>query len=86
MTTLFSPALALGLVLSTAYAAFFNLWQKGNFKALRVYVLAAWIGFAVGHFAGQLAGVEWLLVGQLNVAGGTAGAAACLVIAKLLEK
>jgi thiamine transporter ThiT len=86
MTTLFSPALALGLVLSTGYAALFNLWQKGNFRALRVYILAAWIGFAAGHFAGLIAGVEWLQVGQLNVAGGTVGAAACLIIAKLLEK
>ena len=86
MTTLFSPALALGLVLSTAYAALFNVWQKGSFKALRVYVLAAWIGFAAGHFAGQAAGIEWMQIGQLNVAGGTLGAAACLIIAKTMEK
>jgi len=85
MTSLLSPGLALGVILSTAYAALFNLWQKGNFKALRNYILAAWIGFAVGHFVGEAVGFEWLLIGQLNVASGTVGAAASMIIAKSLE-
>ena len=85
MTGLLSPAIALGAVLSTAYAALFNLWQRGDLRALRNYVLAAWLGFALGHVAGEMAGIEWLVIGQLNVAAGTLGAAAALLIAKPLQ-
>ena len=85
MTALFPPALALGAVLSTAYAALFNLWQRGNLRALRTCLVAAWLGFALGHVVGEMVGAEWLLIGQLNVAGGTVGAAAALLIAKWME-
>ncbi len=82
MSILFSPALALGVVLSTAYAAVFHFWQGGSMQALRRYLLAAWLGFAAGHVAGAITGVGWLQVGHLNVLSGTVGAAAALVIAK----
>ncbi len=85
MSALFSPALALGVVLSTGYAALFHFWQGGDLGALRRYLLAAWLGFAGGHALSSLAGIHWMRVGQLHVLGGTLAAVAALVIAKLLE-
>jgi len=85
VTDLLSPALALGAVLSTACAALFHLWQRGNMSTLRRYLLAAWLGFAVGHFAAGLVGIHWLQIGQLNGLSGMVGAAAALLIAKSLE-
>jgi len=82
VSTWFSPALALGVVLSTGYAALFHFWQGGNMQALRRYLLAAWLGFAAGHLAGAITGVGWFQVGHLNVLSGTLGAAAALLIAK----
>ena len=85
MTGLLSPALALGAVLSTAYAALFHLWNKGDISALRHYLLAAWLGFAGGHLLGDIAGVHWGQIGHLGVLNGTVGAAAALLIARSLE-
>ena len=85
MTGLLSPALALGAVLSTAYAALFHLWQRGDMPALRRYLLAAWLGFAAGHLLADAVGIHWLQVGHLNVLSGTAGVVVALLIAKSLE-
>jgi hypothetical protein len=82
---LFSPALVLAAVLATAYAAFFHLWDQGSLLTLRNYLLAAWIGFAVGHVLGDLIGIHWLQVGHLSVLNGTIGAATSLLIVKSLE-
>jgi hypothetical protein len=75
----------LGAVLSTAYAALFHIWQNGDTRALRNYLLAAWLGFAAGHLFGAILGVQFLQVGQLDVFSGTIGALIALVIARTLE-
>jgi hypothetical protein len=82
---LLSPALVLATVLSTACATFFYLWQRGDKSALQNYLLAAWIGFAVGHVVGDLVGIHWLQVGHLSVLNGTIGAISSLLIVKSLE-
>lgn len=85
MTSWLSPALTLGAVLSTAYAALFHLWDRGDAGALRRYLLAAWLGFSGGHLLGDVAGVHWLQVGHLSVLNGTVGTAMALLIAKSLR-
>jgi hypothetical protein len=86
MTGLLSPTIALGAVLSTAYAALFHFWQKGDITNLRHYLVAAWLGFAAGHILGDMLAFHWLQIGQLNVASGTIGAALSLLIARSLEE
>lgn len=85
MVGLISPALALGAVLSTAYAALFHLWQKAEMPALRIYLIAAWLGFAVGHLASDVLGLHVLQIGHLNALSGTIGAVVALLIARSLE-
>lgn len=80
-----SPAFVLGAVLSTAYAAIFHLWNKGGMSALLRYLLASWLGFACGHFLGEMAGIQWLEIGHLGVLNGSIGALAALFTAKSLE-
>jgi hypothetical protein len=75
----------LGIVLSTAYAALFHLWNKREVPTLRHYLLAAWLGFAVGHLAGDILQIHWIQVGQLNIVSGTIGAAIAMLIARSLE-
>ncbi len=86
MTGVLSPAIALGAVLSTTYAAVFHFWLKGDISNLRRYLVAAWLGFAVGHILGDVLGIHWLQIGQLNVVSATIGAAVALLIAKSLEE
>jgi hypothetical protein len=85
VTALLSPALVLGAVLSTIYAALFHLWQRGTMTALRRYLIAAWLGFAAGHLLGGMLGFQWLQVGDLNALSGTVGAVAALLIANSLQ-
>jgi hypothetical protein len=85
VTALLSPALVLGAVLSTIYAALFHLWQRGTMAALRRYLIAAWLGFAAGHLLGGMLGFQWLQVGDLNALSGTVGAVAALLIANSLQ-
>jgi hypothetical protein len=75
----------LGAVLSTAYAALFHLWHKGDMSVLRRYLPAAWLGFAAGHLAGDIAGIHWVQIGHLGVLNGTIGAMIALLIARSLE-
>ena len=77
-----SPALLLGLLLSTAYAALFHFWGGRNLRDLLIYWLAAVIGFAAGQAIGVLAQISWLQIGQLYVFTGTIGALAALVVAR----
>lgn len=78
-----SPALILGVILSTSYAALFHLWQQGDTPALRRYLVAAWLGFAAGHIISNVAGIHWFQAGHLNVLSGTVGAAVAEYSAKL---
>ena len=77
-----SPALLLGLLLSTVYAALFHLWGGHNLRELVIYWLAAIVGFAAGQAVGVLAQISLLQVGQLHVLAGTIGAFAALIVAR----
>jgi hypothetical protein len=82
---LLSPALALAAILSTLYATLFHLWRRGDLSALRTYLFATWLGFAAGHLLGNLAGLELVRIGHLDVLCGTIGAITALLIAWSLE-
>lgn len=77
-----SPALLLGLLLSTTYAALFHLWGGRNLRDLLIYWLAAIVGFAAGHAIGALTQISLLQIGQLHVVEGTIGAIAALIVAR----
>lgn len=85
MTGLFSPALALGALLSTTYAALFHLLQRGDLPTLQRYLLSAWVGFAGGHWLSAFVGVSLLRIGHLDVLSGTVGTVVALLIARSLE-
>jgi len=77
-----SPALLLGLLLSTTYASLFHLWGGRNLRDLLIYWLAATVGFAAGHAIGALTQISLLQIGQLHVLEGTIGSIAALVVAR----
>jgi hypothetical protein len=77
-----SPALLLGLLLATAYAAAFHLWGGRNVRDLLVYWLAACAGFAVGHIMGELTQIPILQIGRLHIVEGTLGALAALIVVR----
>jgi hypothetical protein len=85
MQTLLSPPLILSLIIASAYAAFFNLWQGGSARDLLIYLVACWLGFAIGELAGDFVGLDILMIGQIHVLEGTVGSLLLLFVARWLK-
>lgn len=69
-----ASALVLGFLLATAYGAGFHLLLGGPARRLLLYVLAAWLGFFLGHFLGDLLNIELLKLGVLHLFTASLGA------------
>jgi hypothetical protein len=61
------PAFTLAFILATLYGALFHLFVGGDARRLAVYLLTAWVAFALGQVVGSVAGVSVLAVGVLNL-------------------
>jgi hypothetical protein len=72
------PSLLLAVLLSTLYGALFHLLLGGGSQRLLFYLVAGWLGFALGHFAGDWFGVSIGVIGPLNA--GTATLSSWLVL------
>ena len=75
-----ASALVLGFLLSTAYGAGFHLLMGGPARRIVLYVLASWLGFALGHFLGDLLNIEWLKMGVLYLFSASIGSWLDLII------
>ena len=73
------PTLLLSFTLATLYGAGFHLWRNGGARRLALYLLAGWLGFALGHWVGNGLGVRVMMVGALNFASATLGSGVALV-------
>lgn len=82
---LLSPPFVLSVLLSTALATLFNLWQGGNPRDLAVYLVAGWLGFAVGERLGDWLGLNLLMIGQVHVAEASLTCALLLFVARWLK-
>jgi len=67
-----TPALFLGVLLSTLYGALFHLWRGGNASRFLLYLVLGWLGFWIGHFIGEQFGWDFGNLGPLNLGVGTA--------------
>jgi hypothetical protein len=77
-------ALLVGFALSTIYGAGFHLILGGGSRRLALYLLAGWLGFALGHFVGDALGITLLKVGVLNTFAASVGSAVALGAARIL--
>lgn len=68
-----SPSLTFGLLTGALCGAVVHLIFGGGGRLLIAYVVAAWIGFAVGHAVGEVMGLRILLLGPTNVLAGVIG-------------
>jgi len=81
MTT---ATLLLSFTLATLYGAGFHFWQGGGAKKLALFLLAGWLGFALGHWMGNALGIRIMMVGALNWLTATLGSALALFAARWL--
>ena len=62
-----ASSIVLGFLLATAYGTLFHFLVGGPARRLFIYVLAAWLGFAIGHFLGDVLLLDWFKLGPLNL-------------------
>jgi hypothetical protein len=72
--------LILGFLLATAYGAAFHFLFGGPARRILLYLLAAWLGFAVGHIIGEWFNFRLLTLGAVNLLSASLGAWLALVL------
>ncbi len=80
------PSVTFAFILATIYGVVFHLLVGGDVRRLALYLLAGWLGFALGHVFGVLLGVEMLRIGPLRTLSATAGAWIALLAARLISR
>jgi len=85
MGFLTAPATLLSLVLATAAAALFHLWQGERPKDLVFYWPVALAGFVLGQFAAKAIGFHFIMVGEVHVLEGIVLSFAAMLVAKWLK-
>ncbi|MBI5929291.1 MAG: hypothetical protein HY862_08285 [Chloroflexi bacterium] len=78
------PSIVFGFVVATLYGAVFHFISGGDARRLAVFLLASWIGFALGHITGDLLSINLLDIGSLNMLNGTIGSFVALIVARFL--
>ncbi len=72
--------LILGFLLATAYGAAFHVVLGGPLRRILTYLLAAWLGFIVGHIAGEWFNFHLLQLGTVNLLSASVGAWVALLL------
>ncbi len=81
-----SPSVVFSFVVATLYGAAFHLVSGGDARRLALFLLAAWLGFGLGHAVGDSFGVTLLDIGPLHMLPATVGAWLALVVARVLTR
>ena len=68
-----ASSIVLGFLLATAYGTLFHLVKGGPARRLLLYVVASWLGFAIGHFVGGMLSLDWFKLGPLNLLSASIG-------------
>jgi hypothetical protein len=78
------PISTFAFVIATLIGAVFHFVVGGNARRLAIFLMAAWVGFALGHLIGNTLGVELLMIGELRMLPAAAGAMFALFVAYVL--
>ena len=83
---LFSPGFLFAFLLATAYGAGFHLLFGGRLRKFLLYLLAAWMGFALGQWVGATLNLALLDVGPVHAFTASLGAWLAPVLSHWLGK
>jgi len=80
------PTATFAFILATLYGAGFHFVVGGDVRRLALFLLSAWIGFALGHLLGVTFGIDILNIGTLRIVAATIGALVALFAAHFLTQ
>lgn len=69
-----ASGLVLGFLLASIYGGAFHIIFGGPIRRILVYLVAAWIGFFIGQFTGDLMNIEFMKLGKIHLMSASAGA------------
>lgn len=78
------PSVTFGFILATLFGAAFHLIVGGDARRLALFLLAGWVGFALGHIFGIVFQVNMLNIGTLRIFTASLGSIIALLAAYLL--
>lgn len=78
------PGLVFAFVMATLYGALFHFILGGDARRLALFLLAGWLGFVIGHFAGFVLGIELFSLGAVRLIPATIGAFVALFAVRAL--
>lgn len=76
-----ASGLVLGFLLASIYGGAFHLIFGGPIRRILVYLFAAWMGFFIGQFIGDLFNFEILKLGKIHLVSASIGAWSALLAA-----
>ncbi|GAB4570537.1 MAG: hypothetical protein Kow0077_04860 [Anaerolineae bacterium] len=79
-----SPSVAFAFIIATMLGAAFHLIVGGDIRRLALFLLCAWLGFALGQVLGVLLDVRLLQVGVLRLLPAGTGAFVLMMGANIL--
>jgi hypothetical protein len=74
-----AAGLVLGFLLATAYGAGFHVILGGRAGRILLYILAAWIGFTIGHLLGDFLDISLFKLGAVHLFSASLGAWIALI-------
>ncbi len=80
------PNLPFAILLVAAYASLFHLWAGRTLRELLLYLVAAGLGFALGHWIGQALELDLLRLGTLHVLEASVAAFLALLLAYSMQR
>lgn len=78
------PTLTFGFIVATLFGTIFHFFLGGDVRRLATFLLAGWLGFATGHFAGVFLEFDLFNVGTLHILPASFGALISLIFAQAL--
>jgi len=67
------PAFLLAVLFATLYGSLYHLVRGGDWRRLLLYLGMAWAGFFAGHWFASGRGWFFLMLGPIDLGGGTVG-------------
>jgi hypothetical protein len=75
-----APSFFLAVIVATGVGLVYSIWRGGHLTRMALFVVAAWIGFAVGQLIGAVLGLHVLLIGEVHLLEGILGSLIVLVL------
>jgi uncharacterized membrane protein YjjP (DUF1212 family) len=79
------PIFTFGFIVATLIGAVFHLVVGGEARRLALFLLASWLGFALGQVLGRSLNVQLLMLGEIHLFSAAAGSIFALFVAYILS-